>query len=148
MDQLYRGHGVQFRYPGFWELSEESSEGSVTVSVATGETAFWCVTLMSDRPPVDEVLRTTRQTYETEYPELDIYEVNESISAYETRGFDVEFVCLELLNTAVIRAFRTGRFTVLILFQGLDDELTEVRGGLEMISQSLVCEFGDDVVIG
>ena len=147
MESMYRGNGIQFRYPDCWELSEEAGEGATTVSVHTDETAFWSITVMPERPPIDELLKSVRETFEQEYEERDFHEVEEAVSAYDTVGFDVEFVCLELINTAVVRTFRTGRFSIVILFQGYDGELIQVREEFEKIGDSLVCEFGDDVVI-
>ena len=52
-------------------------------------------------------------------------------------GLDVEFVCLELVNTATLRALESDDFTALVLYQGTDHELEATRALLEGITSSL-----------
>ena len=65
--------------------------------------------------------------FREEYEELDIYPVAETICHRESIARDLEFVCLEMMNSAFLRAFKTDGFTVLILYQGTDRELEITR---------------------
>jgi hypothetical protein len=63
---------------------------------------------------------------------------------------DIDFVCLELLNSASIRAFRAREFTVLVLFQFTEGERDETGPILERITRSLWCQgepAGDELEV-
>ena len=92
-------------------------------------------------------METALDAFREEYAELDIYPVVETICHRESIARDLEFVSLELINSAFLRAFRTDHFTALILYQGTDKELELTREQLEKISLSLQCE-GDKLDFG
>ena len=92
-------------------------------------------------------METALDAFRKEYEELDIYPVSETICDRDCLARDVEFVCLELINSAFLRTFRSDHFTALILYQGTDFELEMTREQLENISLSLQCE-GDELEIG
>lgn len=148
MSSHYNAHGVEFDYPEGWELEVAEGEGEVTISVANGETSFWSLRLMFDPIPVDEVLQTALAAFREEYGDLDEYAVSEELCDHPAVGMDIEFVCMELINTAGLRAFRTDKFTAFVLFQATDVELSETRAVLEAISVSLEYDIGDEMIIG
>ena len=143
MQGLYDSNGVRFRFPERWELHEQRSDNQLSITVSSPETSFWTLSLFFDALPEDELMETALDAFREEYEELDIYPVAEIICHRESIARDLEFVCLELINSAFLRAFRTNHFTALILFQGTDYELEMTRDRLENISLSLQCE-GDD----
>lgn len=141
----YDANGIRFRYPQDWNLQEQPSPSGVMVSVDSPGTAFWSVSLEFDGPEPGHVIQEALNVFRSDYPELDSYPVEAEICHRECVGQDVEFVCLDLLNTACLRSFRTGEFTVLVLYQACDDELEDVRSALEAITASLQCE-GDELL--
>jgi len=143
--ETYEGHGVRFQYPGFWELSEERGEGEVTLTVNSGETSFWSLSLYQESPDPKELIETALETYEEIYNEIDIYPADAQLCQRETVARDIDFVYLELINGVRLRAFRTGAFTALLIYQGTDFELKETLPLLEGISKSLTCD-GDDLI--
>ena len=60
------------------------------------------------------------------------------ITGENAAGRDIEFVCLELVNSAVLRAVATPERTILVLYQGTDHELEDTRRMMERITESLV----------
>ncbi|MEO1994591.1 MAG: hypothetical protein ABGZ17_04885 [Planctomycetaceae bacterium] len=147
MLEPYDQHGISFRYPTDWELDEQSHEDGLTITVSSSESVFWSISLFPTRPPPDHVLQTALAAFRQEYPELDESAVETELCDAPAWGWNLEFVCLDLINIVVLRAFRTGRFTALVLFQGMDRELELVREQVNKITDSLFCEFGDDVII-
>jgi len=145
MYETYQGHGVRFRYPAKWELREELDEGEVTITVSSMETSFWSLTIIPQRPRPEEVIESAVAAFQEEYEELDVYATEAELCHRESVSRDVEFVCLELLNGAFLRSFRTERFSTLVYYQGTDEELEETREILESISASLECE-GDEAL--
>ena len=140
MDELYSSHGVQFRFPSFWELSEESAGNELTITVSSPETSFWSLTLIRDKPRPEDVIKSAVAALREEYDELDDYASQVKLCGRDSVACDHEFVCLEMLNSAYLRAFRTDDFSALIYYQGTDQELAETRSILESISSSLKCD--------
>ena len=70
--QSYQGHGIQFEYPDDWEISVDAGDGEAAVTVAGPGTAFFVVSLMSDRPTADEVIEAAIESFEDEYDHVDV----------------------------------------------------------------------------
>lgn len=136
LDQEYSGHGIRFRYPGTWELTEEEDGRDVTISVSSPETSFWSVSLLDARPDPKRVIREALETFRSEYTELDEYEAKAQIQGKECEARDLQFVQYELINSAFLRALEIGSKTVLLLSQGTDHELEDTKPVLDAICAS------------
>ena len=146
MTKLYSNHGVRFRYPEAWELTEEEHGRDVVVSVASPETSFWTLSLLEGRPDPERVLREVVETFRGEYVELDEYQAEAKIGGIECQARDLQFVQYELINSAFLRACPAGPATILILYQGTDHELEHTRPILEQISTSLEWDESPPIV--
>jgi hypothetical protein len=139
----YTGPGFHFRYPGDWTIEEERGDHELTVTVRPHEdeegTAFWSLTILLERPQVQPALRAVLRAFEESYEELDAYPAEEQIAGRKAVGRDLEFVCLELLNTARLRVFRTRDFTAVVLWQATDEELANYQSGFRTVTGSLQC---------
>ncbi len=140
MDKFYEGHGIRFRYPGDWELSEQEQDRDVAVSVASPETSFWTISLLAGRPDPKRVIREVLETFRGEYVEVDEYSVQAKIRETPCEARDLQFVQYELINSAFLRAFSAGPWTALVLYQGTDHELEYTRPILEAITATLEWE--------
>src|SRR5262245_54395681 len=141
MDREYAGHGVRFRFPSEWEVSEQREESQLSITVSSPHTSFWTVTLLPDRPEPEDIVAAVLDAFHEEYDELDDYPSRARVGKRPTVARDIDFVCLELLNVARVRAFRTPDFTVMVLYQGTDREFEESGPVLEKITKSLA--FGE-----
>ena len=140
MTQEYNGHGLQFSYPDGWELMEETDEDQVAITVESPDTTFFTVHLLLDSPHLEHVLDTALDAFRDEYDEVDIYTADETIGEFRSMAFDIEFVCLEMINSAFLRAFETDNFTAMLLFQTADLELEDSRPEFDRIRKSLRCD--------
>ena len=145
MLQTYSAHGVRFEYPEDWELSEHGAGDEIVVTVSSPETAFWSLSLFRDHPEPQRVVDAVVETFREEYANLDIYEADEDVCSQPALGCDIEFFCLELLNSAWVRAFEARDFTVLVLYQATDHELDEIAPIFHGITESLACEAPPDL---
>lgn len=145
MQAVYDRHGIRFRYPADWELAEQPTESGISVFVQSSATSFWSVSLDSESPDPENMLEAALEAFRLEYPELDDYPQESEICHRTAVGRDVEFVCFDWLNSACLRAFRTSQFSVLVLYQGTDQELLETRDQLEAMTRSLTCA-GDEML--
>jgi hypothetical protein len=139
MDATYQSHGVRFRYPPDWELSEQHEGEQISITVSSPLTAFWTLTLFPDRPAPGDIVAAALDAFYEEYDELDDYPSKIRLCKRPTVARDVDFMCLELLNSAGIRAFRAREFTMLVLFQFTEGERDETGPILERITRSLSC---------
>lgn len=135
--KTYTGHGVVFQYPTDWALTEDETDGEVTVSLQTPGAAFWSLTVFADRPSAEDVLGAVLTAYRDEYPELDIYAISTSICRLPAEACDLDFVCLDLVSSAALRSFESLTRTFLIVYQGQDRELERFRTEFERIIASL-----------
>jgi hypothetical protein len=135
----YQTDGLQFHYPSDWELTEEQQPDGLSIVVSGGGTTAFCsFLLMPERPPVARVLKLALAAFRETYDEIDSEELECRIDGRAARGMDVDFYCLELLNAAWLRAFRTGAYTVFVLFQSGFDE-PDAREMFDAICASIDC---------
>jgi hypothetical protein len=137
VDGVYEGHGIRFRYPAHWALSEQEDERLTSITVDSPETSSWSISLSFDGPSPEQVVSSAIEAFREEYAEVDVYPAEAKIGDHASVAQDVDFVCFELISSAFLRAFRAEQFTVLILYQGFDGELETARPLLEAISASL-----------
>ena len=145
--ETYSNHGIRFLYPSRWTISEEADGETQSVTVSSEETSFWTIWLVPERPEPEELIASAVRAFEEEYDNLDQYRAEGELCDCPALHCDLEFVSLELINSAFLRAFRTGRYSVLILAQGTDHELEYAREELDAITDSLECDLEDDVTI-
>lgn len=139
MEETYSAHGIRFRYPSEWDVDEQDDEEQVSITVSSPGTSFWVLNLYFDRPAPDDLVEAALDAFREEYEELDIYPSRAKLCKRKTVARDIDFVCLELLNSAYVRAFRTDRFSVLVLYQGTGRELDETGPIFEKMTRSLAC---------
>ena len=138
MTEWYEDDGVRFAYPESWELTREVEESGAVMLTVSGEgTSFWTLAIYPGATSAAKLVESAVLAYREEYEEADVYSIEGSMCGFPFEGWDVEFVCLELINTATLRAFETPGFTAVVLYQGNDGELQETRSVLEAISGSL-----------
>jgi len=142
MDKTYQSHGVSFRYPGEWELTEEQTDDQLSITVSSPLTAFWTLILFPDCPEPEDVVETTLDAFHEEYSEMDEYPSKARVGRRRTIGRDIDFVCLDVLNLARVRAFRAAPFTGMVLFQLTEAEEDEMGPILERITRSLSLPAG------
>ncbi len=138
---MYRAHGIQFRHPGDWTVTEEVGPDETTISVQSSGTSYWSLTLIDDAPDPSDIMDTVLGAYRDEYTDVDVYEAIPTLPAPAVAK-DIDFVCLDLVNSASMLAFRTNRRTALVISQGTDFEWKQTRPVMELITQSLSCEEG------
>lgn len=139
MPAYYDKLGIKFQYPENWTLDEgEALEGKQSVSVYSPSGAFWSVMVHPPSQAPEDLVDAALRTMKQEYDELDAEAVEEAIGDLEWIGCDINFYCLDLTNTAVVRSARTPRATVLVLWQATDVELEEVQAVFQAITSSLL----------
>ncbi len=134
----YEAHGVRFLYPDIWELSEEQDAGGdVTITVLSDGAWFCTLRILADRPAPPDVVSSCIAAFREEYDDLDEYPSAIRLAEMPAVSRELEFSCLELINSASLCSVRGSEFTLLCWWQGTDHELQEVRPILEQMTSSV-----------
>jgi hypothetical protein len=141
MPARYAKLGIRFQYPENWTLDESDAiKGDDSVSVYSPDGAFWSIIKHPLSSSPEELVEAALAAMRQEYDELDAEPVEETCGRQALVGFDINFYCLDLTNTALIRAFRTAQGAYLVLCQADDREFQEVEAVFRAITRSLFAE--------
>lgn len=151
MPAVFDRFGIRFQYPENWTVeTDDATPGRQTISVYSPGGAFWTVALRNAKEQPLELARAALQVLQGEYDELDSEAVQETVSGVDLVGFDVNFYCLDLTNTAWIRAGLspvTGSgpgdktslaMAYLIVCQGEDREFDQISPVFRAMTTSLL----------
>ncbi len=136
----YQRHGLRFDYPPGWTLTEEEQGASTNIHLQTPGLAFWTLTLLPATASVTDVVEATVEAFEDEYDQVDRYDRGVEFDGVRTAGCDLDFVCLDLVNSACVRAIALAESTALVLFQGEDREWETYHEQFEEITASLLVD--------
>ena len=137
MPAHYDKHGVRFQYPENWTLDEAEADEN-TVTVYSPEGAFWSLVWRDISEDPHDLAVEALQTLKTEYAETESEPASETVAGREISGFDVSFYYVDLVNTAVIRGFRTSAASFLVLYQAEDRDFRKLEGVFRAMTTSLL----------
>ncbi len=139
MPATFNKLGLRFTYPENWTVDEsEALEGAAAVTVFSPGGSFWSVSLHSKETPARDLVRSAVKALKQTYEELDAEEVSEVLADKQLQGSDVNFYCLDLTNTAQIRAFAAPNFHVVVLCQADDREFEAIADVFKAMTVSLL----------
>jgi len=141
MIRTYDKHGLLFQYPENWKLEEESAEdGATGVWLFSPGGAFWSVTIYPPDVEPSFASDQTLATMQTEYGGLDSEEIAMTIMDEELLGYEMSFVCLDMINTARVLSYRDEAATYVILAQAEDHDYAKLEDVFAAITTSLVSD--------
>ena len=85
-----------------------------------------------------ELVTAAMEEMKKEYDNLDAEVATEQFAEQETIGYDLNFYCLDLTNTAHIRSCRTENATYLVFYQAEDREFEKVGPVFKAMVTSLL----------
>ncbi len=139
MPQLYKKLGIHFQYPDNWTLDEqEALEGNGAVTVFSPEGGFWSVAVHPAQADLPKLLSAAVTAMREVYEQLDSEPAEETIAGHELTGYDMNFYCLDLTNTACVRGIRDGQRTLVIYCQAEDREYERIAPIFHAMSTSLL----------
>jgi hypothetical protein len=139
MPAVFDKFGIRFQYPENWELDDDDSTSNrQSASVNSPGGGFFTVIRYGvDADPV-ELAQVALDAMRKEYDDLDSEAAKEEVCDVELIGFDVNFYCLDLINTAWIRAGRADSAIYLIMCQAEDREFYKVADVFRAMTISLL----------
>ncbi len=139
MPAVFNKLGLRFQYPENWTLETDSATpGRQSVSVYSPGGGFWSISAHSSDAVPAKLASTAVDAMKREYDELDSEPANEEIDGVKLTGFDLNFYCLDLTNTARIRAFHNQRGSYLVICQAEDREFDQLSDVFQAMTTSLL----------
>jgi hypothetical protein len=137
MPGLYDKLGLQFQYPDNWTVDEgESQETRSSVTVYSPEGGFWSITVHPQADEPAELAGAAVAAMREVYEQLDAEPEISVIAGHEAEGFEMNFYCLDLTNTAVVQSFRGPRATYVVFWQAEDREYARISPVFAAMVQS------------
>lgn len=139
MPATFEGLGLQFQYPENWTLDDSDALlGRKSVTVYSPGGAFWTVAIHPSSADPAKLISAVVKTMQGIYDSLELEEVLDNIAGYDLLGYDLNFYCLDLTNTAEIRSLRAGHAIYTIFCQSDDREFEQIGLVFRAISTSLL----------
>jgi len=131
--------GLAFDHPDNWLVDMEDAEGRfATVTVYSPTGGFWSVSGHAPGGDPGELAAAVVSQMREEYRELDAEPATEQVGGRSFSGFDLNFYCLDLTNTAQVRTLATPTAIYLILCQAEDREWDHLAPVFAAITTSFV----------
>jgi hypothetical protein len=115
--------GLAFDYPDNWSVdTTDSAGGRAAVTVYSPEGAFWSVSAHASGGDPALLSEAVVGQMREEYRDLDSEAATETVSGRNLAGYDLNFYCLDLTNTAAVRTLETADAIYLFFCQAEDRE--------------------------
>jgi hypothetical protein len=131
--------GLEFAYPDNWSVDADAGDGeSSAVTVHAPDGGFWSVSVHPAGTAPESLAEAVSRQMREEYRDLDIEAAVDEVAGHALVGFDFNFYCLDLTNTAQVRTLSTPGAIYLILCQAEDREWEAVAPVFAAITTSFV----------
>lgn len=138
MPATYEKLGIRFDYPENWSVDEEEAQQTrSSVSVYSPGGAFWSIAIHPRSADPQELTFAALKAMREVYNELDAEPRQGSIAGNDSQGFEMNFYCLDLTNTAVVESFRAEEATYVVFWQAEDREYERLGPVFRAITRSL-----------
>ena len=135
--------GLVFDYPDDWALeldADGGSEagGSPAVTLLSPGGGFWSVSRHEGDGNARLLAEAVVAQMRSEYQDIDIEAASDSIGGHLLPGFDFNFYCLDLTNTASVRTLQASGSLHVVFCQADDGEWDRVATVFAAMTTSLV----------
>ena len=131
--------GLAFDYPDNWTVDAgDAAGGRPEVTVYSPGGAFWSVSLHTPAGGAEELAAAVVTQMREEYRDLDSEPAKASVSGHALSGYDLNFYCLDLTNTAAVRTLETPSGTYLLFCQAEDREWERVAHVFDAMTASFI----------
>lgn len=136
--------GLAFDHPDNWVVeTDDSEERYAAVTVYSPGGAFWSISGHAAGGDALLLASAVVDQMREEYRELDCEPAEESIGGRSFTGYDLNFYCLDLTNTAQIRTLTTPGAIYLMISQADDREWDSVAPVFAAMTTSFVASLPD-----
>ena len=134
--------GLAFDSPENWVVDTDDSGGSHSaVTVYSPGGAFWSVSAHAPGGEPAILATAVVQQMRDEYRDLDSEPAVDTFAGHMLRGFDLNFYCLDLTNTAQVRTLATPSAIYLVCCQAEDREWEQIYPVFEAMKTSFIASL-------
>ena len=131
--------GISFQYPENWTLDDSDAVlGRKSVTVYSPAGAFWSVAIQGGSAAPDKMASAIVDAMREEYEGLEVVKIEKVVAGHELVGYDLNFYCLDLTNTAQVRSLQITHTTYTIFCQAEDREFERIGRVFEAMTTSLL----------
>ncbi|MFM8733628.1 MAG: hypothetical protein ACKOC8_00285 [Pirellulales bacterium] len=131
--------GLAFDYPDNWTIdTDDAADRYSTVTVYAPGGGFWSISGHAPGGDPLELAAAVVGQMKKEYQDLDAEEAADDLADRRLAGFDMNFYCLDLTNTAQVRTLETPDAIYLIFCQAEDREWEEISPVFAAMTTSFV----------
>ncbi len=131
--------GIDFSYPDSWSVdTDDAREGHAAVTVYAPEGGFWSISGHAPGGRPAELAEAVVAQMRGEYRDLDAEPATDDVAGATLPGFDMNFYCLDLTNTAQVRTLATPDAVWLIFCQAEDREWDRIAPVFAAMTTSFV----------
>ena len=135
--------GLAFEHPDNWAVDVDDASGlQAAVTAYAPDGGFWSVSAHEPGGPAVELAAAVVQEMRSQYQELDSEPAENAVGGRTLRGFDLNFYCLDLTNTAQVRTLETPTAVYILLCQAEDREWEETAPVFAAMTASFVAGLG------
>lgn len=144
MPAIYYRHGMRFMYPENWTLEESdpiirgASWTDYALTITSPGGGFWSVVRYAPGTNPEKYLNALLQTMQEEYQDVDVDLHSSLMEGRDVTGYDLNFFCLDLTNTALIRGISTPHATWVVYCQAEDREFAQIGEVFRAMTTSLI----------
>ena len=139
MPGFFDQFGIRFEFPENWEVDAPAeAAGNISITVSSPDTAFWSLTRYHGTVNPTELLEQVLAAMKDEYALLEFDTAADEVEDQPMVGYDINFFCLDLSNTAWFRGFQREGTTYLLFCQAEDREMERVQPVLQAMTVSLL----------
>lgn len=136
--------GLAFDYPDNWSVdTTDSAGGRAAVTVYSPEGAFWSVSAHAPGGDPAVLSQAVVAQMREEYRDLDSEAASETVSGRKLTGYDLNFYCLDLTNTASVRTLETTDAIYLFFCQAEDREWDRIAHVFRAMTTSFIAHLPD-----
>jgi hypothetical protein len=140
----FNHYGLTFDYPENWSVDTDDAAGSrAAVTVYSPEGAFWSVSAHAVGSEPALLSAAVVQQMKQEYQDLDSEPARDSVAGHSLPGFDLNFYCLDLTNTAAVRTLATPDAIYLFFCQAEDRDWDRISPVFEAMTASFLSALDD-----
>ena len=139
MSKVFDKMGVRFEYPDEWQIdTKELQESSNSITIYGPQDCFWSLQINPQEVSPKEMVEQALQVMRDEYEDVEAEAFQETFDHLEVLGYDMTFYCLDLTNTAQVRAFRDEVASYVVFCQAEDRDFEEAEPVFAAITLALL----------
>jgi hypothetical protein len=139
MPAIFNHHAVSFQYPENWSLEDVTQDEDVmAVTIYSPSGAYWSLTRYPSRVSASKLAEDALAALRDEYGNLDAEPIEDEIAGQTMEGYNIDFIHLDLISTAVVRTWTTAQGTFVVHCQAEDREYGKLADVFRAITHSLI----------